>query len=356
MVNDHHRSDRPGGIDMRYHFGWLAALGPALASSPALASEEASLVQPEFDPFSLSMTDQPVELRAHSDFEDLGFAAPRAEADLAFGSAGWTSMLHGLKDSDQTDTDGDRADASFAGLQKGAGLGSMRQALVRAASEEQGGTASAGETDAPFDLSATVTLVSDYRFRGMSLSDRDPAIQGSVDVEHQSGFYVGVWGSTIAEFANAHTEVDVYGGWRGSLGGLDVDAGVTGYFYPNGQDATYFELTGSVGYTLGPAEMKLGIAYAPDQSNLGSDDSLYAYGQLKAGIPGTPVTLVAQAGHEEGAMGGPTGEKWDWSLGAQIVKDRFTLGLSYVDTDVDRLFDPDKVTHAGVVLSLSISI
>jgi uncharacterized protein (TIGR02001 family) len=341
---------------MRYHFGWLAALGPALASSPALASEEASLVQAEFDSLSLSMTDQPVELRAQSDFEDLGFAAPRAEADLAFGSAGWTSMLHGLTDPDQTDTDGDRADAAFGTLQKGAGFGSMRQALVSADSEEEGGTASAGETDAPFDLSATVTLVSDYRFRGLSLSGRDPAVQGSIDVEHQSGFYMGTWASSISEFAGANVEVDVYGGWRGGVGGIDLDVGVTGYLYPGGEDANYYELLGSASVTLGPAGAKLGIAYAPDQSNLGSEDNFYAYGQIRSAIPGTPFTLVAQVGHENGALAGDSGKKWDWSLGAQVVKDRFTLGLNYVDTNIDRLSDPDKVAQAGVVLSLSFAL
>jgi uncharacterized protein (TIGR02001 family) len=343
---------------MHQKLGWMAAFGLTSIASPALAridSGPSDLVQPEIDPLSSLIDDQHLDPQSFADFDGAShLSAPMVLTDdHGFGTSGWDEMIQGLA---ETGPVADKADLVPELESFRLSSANLRAELVSAAVAEEGGGSAVAEPDSPFEISATLTGVSDYRFRGMSLSDRDPAIQGSVDIEHQSGFYAGVWGSTIAEFSGAHTEVDVYGGWRGSLGGLDVDAGVTGYFYPNGQDATYFELTGSIGYTLGPAEMKLGIAYAPDQSNLGSDDSLYAYGQVKAGIPGTPFTLVAQAGHEEGAMGGPTGEKWDWSLGAQIIKDRFTLGLSYVDTNVDRLFDPDKVAHAGVVLSLSISI
>jgi uncharacterized protein (TIGR02001 family) len=348
---------------MRQRLGWIAAFGLTSIASPSLAKANiglSDLTQPEFDPLSSLVADQHLDAQSFSDFGGVDRLTPPSEKlpDYAFGTSGWDGMMRSLEDSGAVEEGAVEATVELTPDLASFSLSNanFRSELVSAAAAEGGGESAASETPPPFDISATLTGVSDYRFRGLSLSGRDPAIQGSVDVEHQSGFYVGVWGSTISEFAGAHTEVDVYGGWRGSLGGLEVDAGVTGYFYPSGQDATYFELTGSLGYSLGPAEMKLGVAYAPDQANLGSDDSLYAYGQVKAAIPGTPVTLVAQAGHEKGGLAGPTGKKWDWSLGAQIIKDKFTLGLSYVDTDIDRLFDPDKVAHPGVVLSLSISI
>ena len=57
----------------------------------------------------------------------------------------------------------------------------------------------AEETDPPSDIevSGNVALVTDYRFRGVSLSAGDPAIQGGIDVSHASGFYIGTWGSSI---------------------------------------------------------------------------------------------------------------------------------------------------------------
>ena len=63
--------------------------------------------------------------------------------------------------------------------------------------------------DGGLDVSATVTGVSDYRFRGVSSSDRDPAIQGSVDLNYR-GFYVGAWASSIARIVgrqNAQSEL-----------------------------------------------------------------------------------------------------------------------------------------------------
>ena len=41
------------------------------------------------------------------------------------------------------------------------------------------------------------TAVSDYRYRGISRSDENPALQGSLTVQGDSGFYVGAWGSTL---------------------------------------------------------------------------------------------------------------------------------------------------------------
>ena len=53
------------------------------------------------------------------------------------------------------------------------------------------------EEAGPVTVSANVALTSDYRFRGVSLSNGDPAIQGGIDVGHDSGFYVGTWASSI---------------------------------------------------------------------------------------------------------------------------------------------------------------
>lgn len=211
----------------------------------------------------------------------------------------------------------------------------------------------AADTVPEFDVTVTITGVSDYRFRGISLSDTDPAVQASVEVEHESGFYVGTWGSTIKN-SPADVELDLYGGWRGSIGSVDLDVGAVAYVYPGAPDLDYVELLSNVSYSLGPADVKLGVAYAAKQANIGSDDNFYAYADASVGIPETPVTVTAHVGYENGPLAGLTGKKWDWSLGAEVVVDRFTLGLSYVDTNVDRLRDPGKLAGAGIVASIKI--
>ena len=57
----------------------------------------------------------------------------------------------------------------------------------------------ADETDPPsdFTFSGYVQGVSDYRFRGYSLSGGDPALQGTINLNHSSGFYAGAWASSL---------------------------------------------------------------------------------------------------------------------------------------------------------------
>jgi uncharacterized protein (TIGR02001 family) len=210
------------------------------------------------------------------------------------------------------------------------------------------------QTAAPpgdFTLAATIGGVSDYRFRGISLSGEEPALQGSLEAAHSSGFYAGAWASTLGDAGPADVEVDLYGGWTGDVGAATLDAGVLGYVYPDGSDLDYIEIYGSAGWTLGPATATLGAHYAPDQKNVGDDDNLYLYGNLAAGIPTTPVTLRAHLGYEDGGFGGPDGDKLDWSLGAEYVLGPVVLGAAYVDTDVGRIDAAD----ATVVFSLTAS-
>lgn len=54
------------------------------------------------------------------------------------------------------------------------------------------------EPTEPFTVSGGATLVSDYRFRGVSQSDEDLAVQGTITISHESGLYVGTWGSNLA--------------------------------------------------------------------------------------------------------------------------------------------------------------
>ena len=74
------------------------------------------------------------------------------------------------------------------------------------------------ESSSGITVSGNAAVTSDYRFRGLSFSDGDIAIQGGIDVAHESGFYIGTWGSSIEDSPTfGHTELDVYGGWSGEV-------------------------------------------------------------------------------------------------------------------------------------------
>lgn len=209
-------------------------------------------------------------------------------------------------------------------------------------------------------VTGNVGVVSDYRFRGISLSGGDPAIQGGVTATHDSGFYVGTWGSSIDDGGTdfyGDIELDVFGGWSGSVSeGLGLDVGLLYYAYPSnakGVDAEYFEPYVTLTGTLGPVTAKVGANYAWDQKAL-VDDSLYLRTDLSAGIPQTPVTLNAHLGYTDGAFSfDPDGESFDWSLGATAtVLGSLTFGVSYVGVEAPTV---DGLTDDAVVFSLGAS-
>ena len=69
------------------------------------------------------------------------------------------------------------------------------------------------------EISSTLTLASDYDFRGISQTARDPALQASLDWASESGFYLGAWVSNV-DFGSgtaADFEWDLLGGYRGQF-------------------------------------------------------------------------------------------------------------------------------------------
>jgi uncharacterized protein (TIGR02001 family) len=217
-------------------------------------------------------------------------------------------------------------------------------------------------------VSGSVALVSDYRFRGVSQSDNSFAGQGGFTVSHQSGAYVAIWTSNLAgwgAFGGPNLELDVIGGYKFPLGkGVTVDAGLTWYMYPGGSSKTDFaEPYVKLSSTVGPANVTAGVAYAPKQQALGrwynsgasaqtgvydnpgvGDDNLYLWADANAGVPNTPITVKGHFGYSRGNPGlgpngtsvTPTGEYFDWLVGADAVFGKLTFGVAYVDTDITK--------------------
>ncbi len=221
-------------------------------------------------------------------------------------------------------------------------------ALILAGSGLAATPAFADETDPPADLTVTgnVAGVTDYRWRGLSYSGGDFAIQGGIQVNHSSGLYVGAWGSSLEQDAfdvYGSAEVDLYAGWSGQVAsGLTADVGVTYYSYPNGSfgNANFFEPYASLSTTLGPATAKVGVNYAWSQDALGGDDNLYLYTDLSAGVPNTPVSVSAHLGYTDGALspklltGVSTDGGFDYSVGATAnVTKNLSVGVAYVGVD-----------------------
>lgn len=107
-------------------------------------------------------------------------------------------------------------------------------------------------------VSGNASLVSQYLFRGITLTQGKPAIQAAAEVAHASGFYAGIWGSGVSHAAynnGSGTEIDFYGGWRKDLGnGYGLDTGVYAYWYPG---AYYRYENHRIKYNSGEAKLVL---------------------------------------------------------------------------------------------------
>ena len=83
-------------------------------------------------------------------------------------------------------------------------------------------------------MTANAGLFTDYRFRGISQTNKQPAFQGGFDFAHKSGFYLGNWNSNVdaGMYNGANLEMDFYGGFKGSFDAFSYDVGALYYYYP----------------------------------------------------------------------------------------------------------------------------
>lgn len=219
------------------------------------------------------------------------------------------------------------------------------------------------EASGPFSLSGGISVTSDYRFRGVSLSNEKVEVQSTLTLSHESGFYVGAWGSGLPDSpAFGKYELDLYGGFATEIAsGTKVDLGVTYYTYPGSRDGgaptDYFEGIGKLTHDIGPVSVTGLVAYAPKQNSLGDDDNIYLNLGAGFGIPDSPVTLTAGLGYTDGSLGlvAADGNYLDWSVGASFAAGPLTFSAQYIDTDVkktgvkalDTLYDPTVVFTLG---------
>lgn len=113
-----------------------------------------------------------------------------------------------------------------------------------------------------YTFSGNAGLFSDYRFRGFSQTDYNPAFQGGFDFAHKSGFYLGNWNSNVSSvlYNGASLEMDFYGGYKTTFGDFGLDVGTLYYYYPGtgayvpGFDAKNWEVY--IGGSYGPVSLK----------------------------------------------------------------------------------------------------
>ena len=155
---------------------------------------------------------------------------------------------------------------------------------------------------------ATPTLTSDYLFRGISQTRNNWAVQGTLDVQHTSGVYIGGFVTNAKFLANnpyndTRQELDALAGYRFALGELNLDIGYVGYFYP-GQDKPpggvqlneYHEVALRANTTVGIVKMYASAFYSPNFFGR-SGDGFYIEGGADVTLP-FEVTAAGRLGYQ----------------------------------------------------------
>ncbi len=198
------------------------------------------------------------------------------------------------------------------------------------------------ETDSTFNIAAA----SEYRYRGISQSRMQPALQGGWDYTNNvHGYYVGTWLSTINWTKDAggggEYEWDMYAGKRGEFGdGMSYDVGMLAYLYPGsgldtvpGFAAAYTnELYAQIG--MGPVYVK----YSRSITNLFAYPDSRGSGYLDIGANlemSDGYTLNLHVGHQSVRNTGPASYS-DWKIGVTKEVNGVNLSLALIGTNANK--------------------
>ncbi|PCH83230.1 MAG: hypothetical protein COB89_01660 [Piscirickettsiaceae bacterium] len=199
------------------------------------------------------------------------------------------------------------------------------------------------------ELSGNVALTTDYVWRGVSLSDNGPAVQGGFDADFGGGLYAGAWGSNV-EAGDASLELDLYAGWATDYSGVGVDIGIIHYHFSGAPESNTNEVY--LGLSFGPVTLTQYVGLDTGVEDTG-DRNFGNYTDLALALGSyNGVEFGAHAGFYDVKEGGD--DYYDWKLSASTSLIGADWELSYTDTD--HVGDFGKADDDKVILTVSKSL
>jgi uncharacterized protein (TIGR02001 family) len=196
-------------------------------------------------------------------------------------------------------------------------------------------------------IAYNVSLSSQYIYRGLTQSNYRPAVALGADYSHSSGFYAGVWASSITWLRNfgissARAEIDTYLGFKNTVNDFTYDVGYLRYNYP-GSVATGFVKPDTDEIYIAGTFKEYTLKYSHGLSNVfGTADSKNTYyiDLTAAWSLAQSMTLTAHVGHQKfkGASADPaTYTDWKLELGKDFGNG-ITGSVGYTGTNADKVF------------------
>lgn len=186
---------------------------------------------------------------------------------------------------------------------------------------------------------ATVSVASEYLYRGLTRSRGAPSAQLAASVDTDSGWGAGLAAATVDmnPGRGATMEFSGYVSWRRELArDWVLAAQLARYEYPHDLAALPYDYTEGGVSLAWRRILTLYVGASPDYSFYSRRgivrDRTAVYTQLALAWPVRPW-LDVTAGYDRADLERLFGAKYDyWSAGLQGGRGRLTLALSYVDT------------------------
>lgn len=211
------------------------------------------------------------------------------------------------------------------------------------------------------DVAVSIKGMTDYNFRGISQTDRKPAIQGGAEVQiYNNLFYFGVYGSNVDLVTSPDAEIDFYAGIRPKFGDVSFDFGIWQYYYPGEKrfidsagvfwtprNTDFTEVYGKVSYTFAETlTVGANVFYAWDWLGTGASGT-YASVTAKYALPFLEgLSVSGELGHYW--LGTTNLAIWStnpptnlpdytyWNAGLSYTYKNLTADVRYHDTSLSK--------------------
>ncbi len=183
-------------------------------------------------------------------------------------------------------------------------------------------------------LDGYVGVTSDYRDRGLSLSDRDFAAVGSIGAFFENGFYTGVDAGTVDTANGGDARLEFFAGYSVDTGSYVYDFSVELDSIHGDSSQYYPEFKASVSRDFGLAFTRAGLAYAPGGRWANpNNQSFYSFADLEIPVPNMPaLTIIGHVGRD---FRNDIENLWDWSVGLSAFLGDAELNVSYEKSSFD---------------------
>ena len=204
------------------------------------------------------------------------------------------------------------------------------------------------------EFSGMATLTSEYIYRGLEMSEGDPALQLGLDYEHDTGLFLGVWASTIdirTPMGSRDTELDYYAGFHyAAKSPITATLTLLHYSYPGQTGMHSYDYNEVLVGATWHERYSIELGYT---SNLYGLDRIGRHWELRSEWPVANSWVIGAALGGNDMSDAGVSRYLHWNVGASARLSRLTFDLRWYDNEQPNGFAARSSANSQVVLSIS---